>query len=46
MLNFELAPFCWGPPERVLVEGCQESGGGYEDKTLGLWRLATLTVEA
>ncbi|MBI5086053.1 MAG: class I SAM-dependent methyltransferase [Acidobacteria bacterium] len=42
MLNFELAPFHWGAPERVLVEGCTESGGGYEDKTLGLWRIEKL----
>jgi hypothetical protein len=39
MLNFELAPFGWGAPERVIVEGCTESGGGYEDKALGLWRV-------
>lgn len=43
MLNFELEPFAWGPPERVLVEGCTESGGGYEDKALALWRIADLT---
>ena len=42
MLNFELAPFAWGKPERLLVEGCTESGGGYEDKSLGLWRIADL----
>lgn len=43
MLNFELDPFGWGPPQHVLVEGCTESGGGYEDKALGLWRIADLT---
>lgn len=42
MLNFELDPFRWGPPQNVLVEGCTESGGGYEDKTLALWRIADL----
>jgi hypothetical protein len=42
MLNFELEPFQWGPPQRVLVEGCAEAGGGYEDKTLALWRIADL----
>jgi hypothetical protein len=46
MLNFELAPFEWGPPRRVLVEGCTESGGGYEDKALALWRIADLTRSA
>lgn len=42
MLNFELAPFGWPAPARVLVEGCTEAGGGYEDKALGLWKLADL----
>ena len=27
---------------RVLVEGCTESGGGYSDKALGLWRIGDL----
>ncbi|MBI4894022.1 MAG: class I SAM-dependent methyltransferase [Acidobacteria bacterium] len=43
MLNFELEPFCWGPPARLLVEGCTESGGGYADKTLALWPISGLT---
>jgi hypothetical protein len=42
MLNFQLAPFGWKAPERVLVEGCEEAGGGYGDKTLGLWRIDEL----
>ena len=42
MLNFELPPFGWSAPVRVLVEGCTESGGGYSDKALGLWRIAEL----
>ena len=42
MLNFELAPFQWKPPARVLVEGCTEAGGGYSDKALGLWRISDL----
>ncbi|HEY3442761.1 MAG TPA: class I SAM-dependent methyltransferase [Paludibaculum sp.] len=42
MLNFELAPFQWNPPARVLVEGCTEAGGGYSDKALGLWRISEL----
>jgi hypothetical protein len=43
MLNFELPPFCWKPPERLLVEGCTEAGGGYDDKSLGLWRIESLS---
>lgn len=42
MLNFAIAPFQWPVPARVLVEGCTEAGGGYEDKALGLWRLAEI----
>jgi hypothetical protein len=42
MLNFELAPFQWKPPARVLVEGCTEAGGGYSDKALGVWRISEL----
>lgn len=42
MLNLELAPFHWKPPDHVLVERCTESGGGYSDKALGLWRIADL----
>jgi len=42
VLNFELAPFHWGPPAQLLVEGCTEGGGGFEDKSLGLWRISDL----
>ena len=42
MINFELAPFGWPAPIRVLVEDCNEAGGGYADKALGLWRIAEL----
>lgn len=43
MLNFQLPPFQWEPPARVLVEGCTEAGGGYSDKALGLWRIGDLS---
>lgn len=42
MLNFQRPPFAWPPPARVLVEGCDESNGGYADKVLALWRLTEL----
>ncbi|MBS1859307.1 MAG: class I SAM-dependent methyltransferase [Acidobacteria bacterium] len=38
-LNFELPPFSFAPPERVLIESCVEAGGAYDDKALGLWRV-------
>jgi hypothetical protein len=39
-LNFERAPFGWGPPVELLNEHCTEAGGGWRDKSLGVWRLA------
>jgi len=41
-LNFELAPFHWGSPEDLLVEGCTEADGGWADKSLGAWRIEKL----
>jgi hypothetical protein len=38
-LNFERAPFGWGPPVELLNENCLEAGGGWRDKSLGVWRL-------
>jgi hypothetical protein len=39
-LNFERAPFSWGPPVELLSENCTEAGGGWRDKSLGAWRLS------
>ena len=41
-LNFERAPFHWGPPVELLNENCLEAGGGWRDKSLGVWRLAEI----
>ena len=41
-LNFERAPFEWGPPVELLNENCLEAGGGWRDKSLGVWRLAQI----
>jgi hypothetical protein len=38
-LNFERAPFSWGAPTELLNENCMEAGGGWRDKSLGVWRL-------
>ena len=38
-LNFEQSPFNWGPPVELLNENCMEAGGGWRDKSLGVWRL-------
>jgi hypothetical protein len=39
-LNFERAPFGWGAPAALINENCTEAGGGWRDKSLGVWRLA------
>lgn len=39
MLNFEVPPFNFPPPIALIVEGCQEGGGAYADKSLGLWSI-------
>jgi SAM-dependent methyltransferase len=39
-LNFERAPFGWGRPSELINENCTEAGGGWRDKSLGVWRLA------
>jgi SAM-dependent methyltransferase len=41
-LNFERAPFHWGSPVELLNENCLEAGGGWRDKSLGVWRLAEI----
>jgi 2-polyprenyl-3-methyl-5-hydroxy-6-metoxy-1,4-benzoquinol methylase len=38
-LNFERAPFSWGSPVELVNENCLEAGGGWRDKSLGVWRL-------
>ena len=42
MLNLERAPFCLGEPLTILVEGCTEADDAYADKSLALWRVATI----
>jgi Methyltransferase domain len=43
-LNFERAPFRWGAPVELLDENCTEAGGGWRDKSLGVWRLAASRI--
>ena len=42
LLNLERPPFSLPPPDAVLMEGCIESNGAYDDKALGLWRVSRL----
>ena len=44
-LNFTHAPFAWGPPVALLNENCQEAGGGWRDKSLGVWQLAAVAPD-
>lgn len=41
-LNLERAPFNLPSPVAVLVEGCEEEGGAFADKALGVWRAVDL----
>jgi 2-polyprenyl-3-methyl-5-hydroxy-6-metoxy-1,4-benzoquinol methylase len=41
-LNFECAPFSWSVPLALLKENCMEAGGGWRDKSLGVWRLSEI----
>ncbi|QOZ70168.1 class I SAM-dependent methyltransferase [Bradyrhizobium arachidis] len=38
-LNMVKAPFNWPAPRELINERCEEGGGGWRDKSLGLWRL-------
>ena len=41
-LNMMKAPFDWPAPRELIDERCEEGGGGWRDKSLGLWRLDEL----
>ena len=45
-LNLTLPPFSFPPPLLTLNENCTESGGQYADKSLGVWRMADLPLDA
>ncbi len=42
LLNLEKPPFLFPPPAELLNEECKEHDGAFADKSLGLWRIATL----
>jgi hypothetical protein len=43
-LNFEAAPFHWPAPDLVVNEQCTEGNGVFADKSLALWRVASLPL--
>ncbi|MEO5819980.1 MAG: class I SAM-dependent methyltransferase [Vicinamibacteraceae bacterium] len=42
VLNLEAPPFGFPPPMRVIDERCLGGAGGYRDKRLGIWTMASL----
>lgn len=41
-LNMTRAPFGWPAPQHLIVERCREGDGGWRDKSLGVWNVASL----
>jgi hypothetical protein len=41
-LNLQQPPFCWRAPRELINERCTEGGGGWSDKSLGLWEFDDL----
>jgi hypothetical protein len=44
-LNFQSSPFFWPAPRELINERCTEGGGGWSDKSLGLWLLSDLPAQ-
>ena len=42
LLNLEKLPFNLPTPTAILNEKCEEAGGGYDDKSLGVWKISDL----
>ena len=42
-LNLARAPFDLGAPVELVNENCTEAGGGWRDKSLGVWRIAKIS---
>ena len=38
-LNLQIAPFNFPTPQFVILEGCTENDGAFQDKSLGLWKI-------
>lgn len=43
-LNFQLPPFNFQSPFRIIDEKCTEGGGRFSDKSLGLWRIEDIRI--
>jgi hypothetical protein len=46
LLNLEKSPFCFPPPIVTINEQCTEIAGAYQDKSLALWEIGLLPIEA
>lgn len=42
VLNLQLSPFDLPEPQQVILELCTEHGGAFDDKALGLWKIADI----
>jgi glycosyltransferase involved in cell wall biosynthesis len=45
-LNLQRPPFSFPPPIRLINERCEEGGGLWADKCLGVWKVSDLTTGA
>jgi glycosyltransferase involved in cell wall biosynthesis len=45
-LNLQRPPFSFPPPIRLINERCEEEGGLWADKCLGVWKISDLTAGA
>lgn len=43
-LNFQKMPFYFPATADVIIENCTENGGIYQDKSLVLWQISTLSL--
>lgn len=43
-LNFQLAPFNFPEPVKIINENCTQFNGDYSDKSLGLWKLQDIVL--
>jgi hypothetical protein len=43
-LNLTSAPFHFPAPDVIVQEGCEENGGVFADKSLGIWRTTEIAA--
>ena len=43
-INLQIPPFSFPAPIKIINEECTESGGIYNDKSLGLWKIEDIVI--